>query len=192
MGKPIKPAVQIGTDVHVELRDGRHIIIQTDPGSNPTAPTNGQPDTTTPGDHANSPAPTAAPKQTFSGFLAGVLNFVTLSARFAALAAAAVLLKEGLHLLKARMHRDAAFARKVAELCGQAGVDAYFQGLFIETSQAFDRVAEASGELSDAADQMEANARDVKDAHDSEYGGIYEVAQVSPYDQPKPGFNRVR
>lgn len=183
MSDAIKPAVQIGTDVHVQLRDGRHIIIQTDPGSSLPAPTNGQSDTS---------APAAAPKKTFGALLSGVLNFITLSARFAALAAAAMWLKEGLHLLKARMHRDAAFARKVAELCGQARVDPYFQALFIEASQAFDRVAEASGELSSAADQMEMNARFVKDAHETEYGGIYEVRQASPYEQPKPGFNKVR
>lgn len=183
MSEAIKPAVQIGTDVHVELRDGRRVIIQTNPGSSPPAPANGQSDTY---------APAPAPKPTFGGLLAGVLNFITLSARFAALAAAALWLKEGLHLLKTRMHRDAALARKVAELCGQARVDTYFQGLFIEASQAFDRVAEASGELSNAADQMEMNARFVKDAHQTEYGGIYEVRQASPYEQPVPGFNEVR
>lgn len=135
-----------------------------------------------------------APKQTFGGFISGILNFVTLAARFIALAAAAMWLKEALHLLKERMHADAALARRVAELCGQAGVDPYFLGLFIETSQAFERVAEASGELSNAADQMEMNARFVKDAHQTEYGGIHEVVQALPrgVQQPTAGFNRVR
>jgi len=139
------------------------------------------------------PATTSdAPRPTFGGLINGIINFLTLTARFVALAAAAALLKEQLHLLKAHMHRDAAFARKVAELCGQAGVDAYFLGLFFETANAFDRVATASGETANAADQMEADARGVHDAHETEYRGIYEAVQASPYAQPKPGFNRVR
>lgn len=132
------------------------------------------------------------PAPTFGGLISGILNFVFLTGCFIALAAAAMWLKEKLHLLKERMRRDAELARRVAELCGLAGVDPYFLALFMETSQAFDRVADASGELSDAADQMEMNARFVKDAHDTEYGGIYEVANASPYAQPKPGFNTVR
>lgn len=149
------------------------------------------------GDNLPAPAggdasPPAAPKQTFGGLLMGILNFVTLSLRVMALATAAMWLKENLHLLKARMRQDAATARRVSELCGQADVDAYFLGLFLEASQALDRVAEASGVLSEAADGMEANARGVRDAHEAEYRGIYEVAQASPYEQPKPGFNAVR
>jgi hypothetical protein len=134
----------------------------------------------------------AAPKQTFGGLLFGMLNFVTLSARFMALATAAMWLKENLHLLKQRMHDDADFARRVGELCGQADADDYFVSLFVEAAKDFNLVAEASGELAQAADGMEANARAVNDAHEAEYRGIYEVAQASPYTQPKPGFNAVR
>lgn len=131
-------------------------------------------------------------RPTFGGLLFQITNFVVLSARFLALAAAAMWLKENLHLLKAHMHRDAATARRLSEMCHAAGVDPYFIGLILEASAAFDRVAEASGVLADAADQMEANARFVKDAHETEYRGVFEVAQASPYDQPKPGFNAVR
>jgi hypothetical protein len=144
---------------------------------------------------SNLPATTAdnAPaQQSFGGLISGILNFVFLAGCFIALAAAAMWLKEKLHLLKERMRRDAAFARKVAELCGAARVDNYFLSLFFEAATAFDRVADASGELANAADQMEMNARFVKDAHDTEYRGIYEVRQASPYEQPTPGFNRVR
>lgn len=137
---------------------------------------------------SNSPAPA---QQSFGGLISGILNFIVLAGCFIALAAAAMWLKEKLHLLKERMHRDAAFARKVAELCGAARVDQYFLSLFFETGNAFERVAQASGELADAADQMEMNARFVKDAHDTQYRGIYEVRQASPYAQPTPGFNRV-
>ncbi|NUS25044.1 MAG: conjugal transfer protein TraB [Streptomyces sp.] len=130
-------------------------------------------------------------RQSFGQLIFGIVNFIALAACFAALAAAAALLKERLHLLKAQMHRDAAFARKVGEMCGAAGADPYFIALYLETAASFERVADASGELASAADQMEANAQFVKDAHDTEYRGIYEVRQASPYDQPRPGFNRV-
>lgn len=138
------------------------------------------------------PADPITHKKTFGSFLTGIINFTTLGARFVALAAAAVWLKQGAHRLKKRMHDDAAKARRISELCGQAGVDGYFQGLVIEASQDLDRVAEASGELADAADGMEAHARGVRDAHQAEYGGIHEVVNASPYEQPKPGFNAVR
>jgi hypothetical protein len=139
------------------------------------------------------PAPDSAPQRTgWASAIAGILNFVRLSARVMALAAAAALLKEQLHLLKAHMHRNAARARRLSEHLHQAGADIRFQGQAIEVSQAFDRVAEASGQVADAADKMEANARGVRDAHQTEYGGIYEVAQASPYTQPKPGFTPAR
>jgi hypothetical protein len=131
-------------------------------------------------------------RPSFGGLISQIINFISLAACFIALAAAAALLKERLHLLKAQMRRDAAFARRVGELCGQARVDPYFLSLYAETGNAFDRVADASGELASAADQMEINAQFVKDAHDTQYRGIYEVRQASPYAQPTPGFNRVR
>ncbi|CAL9667264.1 hypothetical protein SUDANB145_07224 (plasmid) [Streptomyces sp. enrichment culture] len=135
---------------------------------------------------------TTPDRPTWSGAIHGILNFVTLALRIMALAAAAALLKEQLHLLKARMHRDAAHARKLAEQLAQAGVDGHFQMQTMEAAAAFERVAQASGEVADAADQMEMNAQAVKDAHQAEYGGIHEAVNASPYAQPKPGFNRVR
>lgn len=131
-------------------------------------------------------------KPSFGQLVSGILNFLTLSARFMALAAAAIWLKENLHLIKAHMHRNAEFARRVAEMCEAAGADGRFIAEILEASAAIERVAQASGVLADAADQMEMNAHFVKDAHQAEYGGIYEVRQASPYEQPKPGFNRVR
>ena len=141
---------------------------------------------------AGPPVPVNKPKSKWMAAISGVLNFVTLGARIVALTTAAALLKESLHLLKHRMHKDAAKARKVSEMCGAAGVDPRFQGQIIEVSQAFDRVADASGDVADAADQMEANAQAVKDAHQAEYGGIYEAVNANPYTQPVPGFNAVR
>jgi hypothetical protein len=129
---------------------------------------------------------------TWGGAITGILNFVSLSLRIMALAAAAALLKEQLHLLKARMHDDAARARRLADHLHQARVDTRFQAQAIEVAAAFERVAEASGELAQAADGMEAAAGGVRDAHEAEYRGIYEVRQASPYAQPLPGFNAVR
>lgn len=134
----------------------------------------------------------SAPAQmSWGGAIGGILNFITLALRVMALAVAAALLKEQLHLLKARMHRDAERARRLSGHLAQAGVDPTFQAQALEVAAAFERVAQASGELADAADQMEMNAQFVKDAHDTEYGGIYEAVNASPYAQPKPGFNEV-
>lgn len=131
-------------------------------------------------------------RPTWAGVIGGILNFIALTARITALTIAATLLKEQLHLLKARMHRDAQKARTLSEHLHQAGADGRFQAQALEVAAAFERVAQASGELANAADQMEMNAQMVKDAHQAEYGGVYEVRQASPYEQPKPGFNRVR
>ncbi|EFL29461.1 putative lysine-rich arabinogalactan protein 19 (Lys-rich AGP 19) [Streptomyces himastatinicus ATCC 53653] len=145
------------------------------------------------GDNAPVPASGGKPdRPTWSRAIHGILNFVTLAARIMALAAAAALLKEQLHLLKARMHNDAARARRLAEHLNQAGADTRFQAQTFEVATAFERVAESSGELAQAADDMEANARGVRDAHEAEYRGIYEVRQASPYAQPLPGFSAVR
>jgi hypothetical protein len=143
----------------------------------------------------NTPVPAAnsqADRPTWASAIHGILNFITLAARITALAAAAALLKEQLHLLKARMHDNAQRARTLSGHLHQAGADARFQAQSLEVAAAFERVAEASGEVANVADQMEMNAQFVKDAHQAEYGGIYEVRQASPYAQPKPGFNRVR
>jgi len=139
--------------------------------------------------HTNNSAPA---RPTFGGFINTIINFLTLSARFIALAAAAAMLKEHLHRLQDHARRDAATARRVAEQVGAAGADAYFVALYLEAAQDFDRTADCSTVVANAADQMEADARGVKDAHQAEYAGIYEVRQASPYAQPKPGFNRVR
>lgn len=161
--------------------------------SNAIEPTSVQTGAEAAGSNVPVPASGGAPKRTgWVEAIHGILNFVTLAARVMALAAAAALLKEQLHLLKARMHRDAAQARTLAGHLNQAGADTRFQAQAIEVSQAFDRVAEASGQVADAADQMETHARGVRDAHQAQYGGIHEVRKASPYAQPKPGFNRVR
>lgn len=160
--------------------------------NNAIEPTSVQTGAEAAGDNAPVPASGATERPTWSGAIFGILNFVTLTARITALAVAAALLKEQLHLLKARMHRDAARARALAGHLNQAGADTRFQAQSLEVAAAFERVADASGELANAADQMEANANGVRGAHQAEYGGIYEVRQASPYAQPKPGFNRVR
>lgn len=134
----------------------------------------------------------APQKWTWGGAISGIVNFVSLGLRVMALAIAAAMLKEQLHLLKQRMHKNAARARTLSGHLAQAGVDPHFQSKALEVAGAFERVAEASGEVADAADRMEAGAQAVKDAHEAEYGGIHEVTHALPYEQPKPGFNEVR
>lgn len=144
---------------------------------------------------APAPVPAASPapsRPTWAGAIHGIVNFTALGARVTSLAIAAALLKEQLHLLQARMRDDAARARRGSEQLAQAGVDARFQAQALEVAAAFERVADAAGETADAADGMEADAHGVRHAHQTEYGAIYEIAQASPYAQPKPGFNAVR
>ncbi|MFF0009603.1 conjugal transfer protein TraB [Streptomyces tibetensis] len=145
----------------------------------------------------NAPVPVAGnqpERMSWGSAIGGILNFVTLALRIMALATAAALLKEQLHLLKARMHRDAERARRLAGHLAQAGVDPTFQSQALEVAAAFERVATASGELAQAADGMEASANSVRDAHQAEYGGIHETVKALPggVTQPKPGFNKVR
>ena len=74
----------------------------------------------------NTPVPAnrgAVDRPTWAGAIHGILNFVTLVARITALAIAAALLKEQLHLLKALMHQVAAWARRLADHLAQAGDD---------------------------------------------------------------------
>lgn len=144
------------------------------------------------GDNLPATTDSAPARMSWGTAIGGIINFITLAARVMALAIAAALLKEQLHLLKRRMRKDARRARRLAGHLGQAGAAPKFQGQAIEVAGAFDRVAEASGEVANAADQMEANAIAVRDAHQAEYGGIYEVTQAQPDEQPKPGFNEVR
>lgn len=130
----------------------------------------------------------APEKWSWGGAIGGILNFLSLGLRILALAAAAAILKEQLNLLQRLMRKDAERARRLAEQLAPAGVDGRFQAQAHEVAAAFERVADASGEVAQAADQMEADAQGVKDAHDTEYGGIYEAVNASPYEQPKPGF----
>lgn len=146
---------------------------------------------------ANTPVPAAdgqPARMSWGSAIGGILNFVTLSLRIMALAVAAALLKEQLHLLKARMHKDAERARRLSGHLAQAGVDPKFQAQALEVAAAFERVATASGEVAQAADGMEASANNVRNAHQAEYGGIYETVKALPggVTQPKPGFNAVR
>ncbi|MEU6054214.1 conjugal transfer protein TraB [Streptomyces xanthochromogenes] len=143
------------------------------------------------GDHPPATTDSAPARMGWGQAISGIINFLTLAARVMALSIAAALLKEQLHLLKRRMQKDAERARRLSGHLGQAGVDPKFQAQALEVAAAFDRVAEASGEVARAADQMEANAVAVRDAHEAEYGGIHEVTKALPYKQPKPGFNEV-
>jgi TRAP-type mannitol/chloroaromatic compound transport system substrate-binding protein len=120
----------------------------------------------------------------------GGANFAQLAARTVRLAAAALALKHEMAKLQRHMERNAETAMRVAELAGQAEVDASHTAMIQETGRAFRQVATASGELAQAADRVEQASREFRDAHDAQYRGIYEANQSSAFRQPKPGFFR--
>ncbi|MER5465538.1 conjugal transfer protein TraB [Streptomyces sp. NPDC002668] len=117
-------------------------------------------------------------------------GFIALSARTAALAAAALFLKEGMHLLRAHMGRNAAKARRVSEMCDAAEVEPQYTAMILDASASLTRVSEASGEMTNAADAVDNDARGFNSAHDTEYRGVYEAVNGSGVRQAKPGFYR--
>ncbi|MFL4496529.1 conjugal transfer protein TraB [Streptomyces sp. VTCC 41912] len=130
-----------------------------------------------------------APKLPAKG---GRLSFLTLAAKLTTLTTQALALKEGLHLLRRRMDADAKSVGRIADMCTEAEVEPRFTGLVAEGSAALGRVADAAAGLAGAADQMETNARAFKNAHDSEYRGVFEAVQASGVRQAKAGFYRTR
>lgn len=119
-------------------------------------------------------------------------TFTGLVARTATLTAAALALREGLHALQRRMDADADAAGRMGEMCHQAEVEPRFVALIADAATALRAVATASGELADAADRMEAGARDLHDAHQGEYRGVYEAVRASGVQQARAGFYRTR
>ncbi|WP_414170910.1 conjugal transfer protein TraB (plasmid) [Streptoverticillium reticulum] len=120
------------------------------------------------------------------------LGFLALGARVTALTAQALLLKEKVWALQRRMNSNADKASHMSEMCDAAEVDPQHTALILEGSAALRRVADASGDLANAADVMQTDAQGFNDAHQGEYGGIHEVSQSSRFKQPKPGFNEVK
>ncbi|SHN34599.1 conjugal transfer protein TraB [Actinacidiphila paucisporea] len=119
-------------------------------------------------------------------------GFLSLARRVTTLAAAALMLKEGLFVLKARMERNSGTARRLSEMCGVAEVEPKYTAQILEVSGALQRVAQASGDLAATADDMQIKAQGFNSAHQSEYRGIYEAVNASGVRQAKPGFYRVR
>lgn len=115
-------------------------------------------------------------------------GFLQLAGSVLVLSAQALLLKEGLHRLKKEMEDNASTARDFADKCEQAGVDPQIVSLVREAADALQAVADATGDMATAADLIQNGAQDVKNSHETEYRGVYEAVQASPYDQPKPGF----
>ncbi|MFC7871986.1 conjugal transfer protein TraB [[Kitasatospora] papulosa] len=120
------------------------------------------------------------------------LGFLSLGAAVALLASRALLLKEKVWSLQRLFQRNADKASNMSEMCDAAEVDPQFTALIMEGSNALREVAEASGDLVNAADTMQMDAQGFNDAHQGEYGGIYEVTQTMGVRQPKPGFNEVK
>ncbi|NGO40676.1 conjugal transfer protein TraB [Streptomyces ureilyticus] len=122
----------------------------------------------------------------------GDLGFLSLGVAVATLTARALLLKEKVWALQRLFQRNAEKASNMSEMCDAAEVEPQFTAQIMEGSASLREVSEASGELVNAADQMQMDAQGFNDAHQGEYGGIYEVTQSMGVQQPKPGFNEVK
>ena len=120
------------------------------------------------------------------------LGFLSLGLAVTTLAARALWLKEKIWILQALFRRNADKASNMSEMCDAAEVEPRFTALIMEGATSLREVAEASGDLVNAADAMQMDAQGFNDAHQGEYGGIYEVAQSMGVQQPKPGFNEVK
>ncbi|MGW1037546.1 conjugal transfer protein TraB [Streptomyces antibioticus] len=120
------------------------------------------------------------------------LGFLSLGMAVTMLAARALLLKEKIWALQALFRRNADKASNMSEMCDAAEVEPRFTALIMEGATSLREVAEASGDLVNAADAMQTDAQGFKDAHQGEYGGIYETVQSMGVQQPKPGFNEVK
>ena len=117
-------------------------------------------------------------------------GFLALAGRTAKLAASALFLKEGMHLLRSHMKANANAAMRVSEMCDQAEVEPRFTSMIMDVSTHLNAVAEASGEMVNAADSVDTDARGFNNAHDSEYRPGYEASNGSGVQQAKPGFYR--
>lgn len=117
-------------------------------------------------------------------------GFLALAGRTANLAASALFLKEGMHLLKTHMQANANAAMRLSEMCGQAEVEPQFTSMIEDASTALTGVAEASGDMVNAADSVDTDARGFNNAHDREYRPGYEASNGSGVKQAKPGFYR--
>lgn len=120
------------------------------------------------------------------------LGFLSLGLAVTTLAARALWLKEKIWVLQAFFRRNADKASNMSEMCDAAEVDPRFTALIMEGATSLREVAEASGDLVDAADAMQMDAQGFNDAHEGEYRGGYEVVQAMGVQQPKPGFNEVK
>lgn len=120
------------------------------------------------------------------------LGFFALAARVISLTSRALLLKEKVAALQRHMDRNADKARDLSEMCDAAEVEPQFTALIMEASTALRKVAEASGEMANAADAMQNDAAAFGAAHETEYRGVYEAVQVSGVQEAKPGFYEVK
>ncbi|MFC8707344.1 conjugal transfer protein TraB [Streptomyces anulatus] len=118
------------------------------------------------------------------------LGFLALAGRIAKLAASALFLKEGMHLLRSHMEANSTAALRLSEMCGQAEVEPRFTSMIEDVSTALTGVAEASGDMVNAADSVDTDARGFNNAHESEYRPGYEASNGSGVQQAKPGFYR--
>ncbi|MFJ4710110.1 conjugal transfer protein TraB [Streptomyces anulatus] len=125
-----------------------------------------------------------------TGGTGGPLGFLALAGRTAKLAASALFLKEGMHLLRSHMQANSTAALRLSEMCGQAEVEPRFTSMIEDVSTALTGVAEASGDMVNAADSVDNDARGFNNAHESEYRPGYEASNGAGVQQAKPGYYR--
>ncbi|MEU6353203.1 conjugal transfer protein TraB [Streptomyces sp. NPDC047072] len=132
----------------------------------------------------------AVPGMNSGGGASSGNGFLALAGRTIRLAASALFLKEGMHLLRSHMQANANAASRLSEMNDQAEVEARFTSMIMDLSTQLTGVAEASGEMVNAADAVDTNARGFNSAHDREYRPGYEASNGSGVKQAKPGYYR--
>ncbi|WP_432171172.1 conjugal transfer protein TraB [Streptomyces sp. 1222.5] len=132
----------------------------------------------------------AIPGMNSSGSAGSGNGFLALAGRTAKLAASALFLKEGMHLLRSHMKANANAALRLSEMNNQAEVEPQFISMIEDVATHLTGVAEASGEMVNAADSVDTDARGFNNAHDREYRPGYEASNGSGVRQAKPGYYR--
>lgn len=132
----------------------------------------------------------AIPGMNSGGSASSGNGFLALAGRTAKLAASALFLKEGMHLLRAHMKANANAALRLSEMNNQAEVEPQFISMIEDVATHLTAVAEASGEMVNAADSVDTDARGFNNAHDREYRPGYEASNGSGVKQAKPGYYR--
>ncbi|GAB3127464.1 hypothetical protein GCM10027160_52160 [Streptomyces calidiresistens] len=120
-------------------------------------------------------------------------SFLGLATRLVRLSLAAARLQDRVTGVRRRALRNAAAARRMAELMADSEVDPRHVAAMLEVARSMEAAAEATTDMSRASEVVTRAAEDAAGAHRAEYEGVYEAAQDLQRQgirQPKPGFLR--